>query len=91
MRQKRRYRRTHDGELYQVVTVDGLDGFIVEFTDSCSGCYETNEGYPTGGYAYDEKAQCHVGSGCHECGFTGKRRRREWVPFHPMEALARTG
>jgi hypothetical protein len=91
MIEKRRYRRTNDGHLYLVVTVDGVDGFIVEFTDSCSGCHETIDGYETGDYPYDAKAQCYVGAGCQECGHTGKRRRREWVPFDAMAALARTG
>lgn len=91
MSSNRRFRRTSDGERHLVVTVDGVEGFVVEFTESCSGCHETVEGYETGDYNYDEKAQCYVGAGCDECGFTGKRRRSEWVPFDVMEALARTG
>jgi predicted RNA-binding Zn-ribbon protein involved in translation (DUF1610 family) len=31
-------------------------------------------------YIYDDKAQCHIGIGCHECGYRGKVRRSEWVP-----------
>jgi hypothetical protein len=38
---------------------------------SCSGCHETNEGYETGWYPYSEIFQCHLGSGCHECGGIG--------------------
>ena len=44
------------------------------FTRSCSGCYETEDGHPVGEYEWDEKAKCYKGSGCKECGYTGKRR-----------------
>lgn len=45
-----------------------------EWTTSCSGCLETEDGHPVGSYPWDEKAKCRVGSGCEECGYTGKRR-----------------
>lgn len=38
-----------------------------EWTDRCSGC--SGE--------YHES----VGYGCHECGYTGKRRMAMWVPY----------
>lgn len=37
----------------------------------CSGCHETNEGYPTGHFRYSHTFQCEAGSGCHECGGIG--------------------
>ena len=70
-----------DGSLHKVVELDGVEGYEVEWTDSCSGCYETDEGCPLPGAQYDEKARCHLGMGREECWYTGKRRRREWVPF----------
>lgn len=48
----------------------------VQYTRPCSGCHETNEGYSLGCYEFDEKAGCEKGSGCHECGYTGKRRQK---------------
>ena len=35
----------------------------------CSGCYETNEGYPTG--PYNSVLKCDQGGGCSECGGLG--------------------
>ncbi len=39
-------------------------------------------------YPIDPKAGCHVGAGCHECGYTGKRRDNHWVSFDHDEAMA---
>ena len=66
----------------RVVMHMGLEGFVVRWTDACSGCCELgdygggSEGYPT-----DPKHGCLIGSGCHECGYHGKVRREEWIPF----------
>ncbi len=77
-----RYRVDLDGDRHRVVVVDGRDGFNVRVTTSCSGCYEPGEycgmEYL---YPYDSKAGCRMGNGCHECGYTGKRRQWNWVPF----------
>jgi hypothetical protein len=70
-----------DGKRVKVVEFNGILGHEVAWTDSCSGCYETNEGYAPAGAPFDEKANCHLGSGCHECGYTGKRRSVAWVPL----------
>lgn len=49
---------------------------------SCSGCFEAGEGNSNAhNYPWDRKAQCHIGSGCSECGYHGKVRRAQWVPF----------
>lgn len=78
----RQMRRADDGKLYRVVTFDGMPGFVVRWTSSCSGCLEVGEyGSGEGLYPFDEKAKCHVGAGCSECGFTGKRRQEHWIPF----------
>lgn len=53
---------------------------------SCSGCHETNEGYETGHYPYSPVYQCHVGSGCHECGGIGVT----WEPPIDEAALLRS-
>lgn len=46
-----------------------------EWTTSCSGCFETEDGHPVGDYPYDAKNHCHIGAGCPECGYTGKRKQ----------------
>lgn len=66
----------------------GVEGFEVSFTASCSGCMDFGEaGENLHNYPIDPKSGVHLGGGCDECGYTGKRRRREWVPFDPDEAL----
>lgn len=47
---------------------------LVRWTESCSGCCESIDGQHSG-YKWDDKAKCYVGSGCRECGYTGKRRQ----------------
>lgn len=77
-----RFRRDSEGSLHKVVVVDGVDHFVVRWTDSCSGCFEAGEYCGLAHlYPWDEKAGCSVGSGCRECGYTGKVRRAELVPF----------
>jgi hypothetical protein len=47
-------------------------GYIARWTQPCSGCtpgYEEVGTYPL------------EGNGCHECGYTGKRRQRMWFPM----------
>lgn len=41
------------------------------FVRSCSGCYESNEGYPPKGTTFDKNG-VPLGIGCHECGYKGK-------------------
>jgi len=36
---------------------------------TCTGCHESNEGYPTG--PYSDTLKCHLGGGCFECGGIG--------------------
>jgi hypothetical protein len=64
----------------RIIEIDGVPHETVRWTESCSGCLETNEGVVPAGYEWDEKARCHRGTGCRECGYTGKRRRCELVP-----------
>jgi hypothetical protein len=69
-----RYRVVTDVDGYQqrvkVVMLHGWEGYVVRFTTACSGCVP------------DEENTCPSrGFGCEECGYTGKRRRREWIPF----------
>lgn len=55
---------------------------LVRWVHSCSGCFEGGEYMGNAhNYPYDAKAGCHVGSGCSECGCTGKRRDAQWVPY----------
>ncbi len=80
--ERRVMRRDEDGALHRVVRFDGMDGFVARWTVSCSGCFETGD-YGSGAhlYPFDEKARCHIGAGCSECGYTGKRVHRQWIPF----------
>lgn len=58
-------------------------------TSECSGCFEAGEYMGLAHqYPWDERAQCHVGAGCGECGYTGKRRTEWWIEldlFRVME------
>jgi hypothetical protein len=84
-----RYRRDDDGKRRRVVMFNGQEGFEVWATVSCSGCCEMGEsGGNPNGHDYDPKARCHVGFGCDECGYTGKRRWPYWVPFLTQESAA---
>jgi hypothetical protein len=80
-----RYRTIDDGDgnrtRCKVVLLNGFEGFVVRWTDSCTGCYESEDGHPVGEYDYDSKNHCAIGAGCKECGYTGKSRRVEWLPF----------
>jgi len=51
-----------------------------EWTESCTGCRETEDGQNVGDYPWDSKAGCYIGAGCDECGYTGKRRSGLHVP-----------
>jgi len=53
---------------------------LVRWTDSCSGCYESIDGYNPG-YPTHPKHRCPVGHGCSECGFRGVRRNGFWAPW----------
>ncbi len=44
-------------------------------TTTCTGCFEAGEyGGMAHLYPWDSKNLCRIGSGCEECGYTGKRR-----------------
>lgn len=62
-------------ELYAgPVELDGITEVVADgcgFWNSCSGCYETEDGHPVGSYAYSAVMQCELGSGCSECGGLG--------------------
>jgi hypothetical protein len=53
---------------------------IARWTQTCSGCFNSEDGHPIGEYPKDAKHGCFVGSGCDECGYRGKRRIEMWVP-----------
>lgn len=72
----------------KVVEFGGELGMEVRWTDSCSGCFEFNEGLGLDRYQFDSKAGIYLGHGCEECGYTGKRRQVDWVPL-PNEAVVR--
>lgn len=48
----------------------GEVGEVVSFVDACSGCTEVG----------DYESGPERGGGCHECGYTGRRRQTHFVP-----------
>lgn len=76
---------------FKVVVYQGVEGFEMHWTTSCSGCFESGECMGLAHhYRYDDKAECYVGSGCNECGYTGKRRMSWWTAFDDCKPQART-
>jgi len=63
---------TVDDARFRVVQKDGADGYVVRWTAACSGCSDDRE-----------NVSCNVGSGCSECGYTGKCRNSFWTPLDP--------
>jgi hypothetical protein len=53
------------------VVKEGELCFMASYTIRCSGCTEDSE------YSFSL-----IGSGCRECGYTGKRRINEWQPAY---------
>lgn len=53
----------------------------VSWVESCSGCFETEDGHPVGEYPIHPKHGCHVGAGCEECGHHGVVRHSQWMPI----------
>lgn len=41
------------------------------FWRTCSGCYESEDGYPNGHYPHSDVLGCTLGGGCSECGGLG--------------------
>ncbi len=77
-----RYRADWEGKRRRVVLNEGHEGFVIRWTDSCSGCYEGGEyGGSAHLYPTDPKAGCSIGFGCEECGYQGKVRHSMWFPF----------
>jgi hypothetical protein len=70
-----RYRKDYEGVRRRVYVLEGVEGYHAQWTDACSGCTEVPE--CTSGP--------DRGIGCHECGYTGKRRWRYWFPFDEAE------
>lgn len=62
---------------------------LAEWKDSCSGCYEAGDyGGNSHNYPYDAKAGCRIGAGCEECGYTGKRHEKMWLPVSFRSQIA---
>lgn len=84
-KEKTRYRTIGDDEFgfqrVRVVINDGHEGYIARWTESCTGCFESEDGHPVGDYDWDQKRGCYVGGGCSECGYHGVRRVEYWIPF----------
>lgn len=58
----------------RVVVRHGFEGYIIRWTDTCSGCRVDF-------MEYDEKLRIPIGMGCSECGYTGKRHGGMFMPF----------
>lgn len=58
----------------------------IKWVGSCTGCYESEDGYPCGEYPVHPKHLCYIGAGCDECGYHGVVRQGAWVPyFNPRD------
>jgi hypothetical protein len=73
-------RRLDRRKSYCVISGDVCE--MVSWVDSCSGCFETEDGHPVGEYPMHPVHRCHVGGGCHECGHRGIRRNSQWIPIN---------
>jgi hypothetical protein len=58
------------------------------FWHSCSGCHDTEDGYPTGNYSHSAVFGCALGSGCHECGGLGATWDNNDYSEEPDDAAA---
>jgi hypothetical protein len=85
MKKKRRYAIV-DGRRVLIKPWRGVDGYEVKWTDSCSGCFECEDGHPVGDYPRHPKHGCYIGAGCEECGYHGVTVRRHWVALDAAEA-----
>lgn len=56
---------------------------LASWTAPCSGCAEGIDAS-----RYDLRSGAPKGPGCRECGFTGKRRHRVWVPLCLPDQIA---
>lgn len=63
-----------------VVVHRGWEGHVVRSTASCTGCTEFGDCGSLLLGDVDEGGS-YRGVGCEECGYTGKRRRADWLPF----------
>jgi hypothetical protein len=57
--------------------IDGEVCELAEWSQACSGCYQ----------GYDSAHA--VGSGCDECGHTGRRKHSHWVPRATVDSTAK--
>jgi hypothetical protein len=61
------------------------------YTTTCSGCFEGGDYMGNAhNYTWDSKSQCHIGAGCDECGYTGKRVETVLVPIDHLTHLQRS-
>lgn len=70
--------------------IDGVKHVYINYVSSCTGCHETIDGHPiySNGkrvYEYDIKNNIELGAGCAECGYTGKRRSKFWMPIEETQ------
>lgn len=60
-----------DGKRVRVRYRNKVRGHFIKFTAVCSGCTDERE-----------NVTCYIGGGCYECGYTGKRVQRMWLPLN---------
>jgi hypothetical protein len=56
--------------------IDGEVCELARWSQACSGCYEGHN------------IEHSKGSGCHECGYTGRTREGHWVPIRATKEAA---
>lgn len=54
---------------------------LIKWTGTCSGCFESEDGYPVGDYPVHKKHNCYIGAGCSECGYHGVVKKACWTPY----------
>lgn len=62
------------GEAATPIELQGIKETVADgdgFWRSCTGCHETNDGHPSNGAYFSTTFNCHLGSGCSECGGIG--------------------
>jgi hypothetical protein len=75
------YARLPNGKRVRVVRRLGRLGAELRFVFSCTGCYDSDGGHPTGHYLMHPQHRVWIGAGCGECGYWGIRRVRWWAPM----------
>lgn len=76
--EKRLGRKVNRRKKYRIIDGEVCDHST--YTQTCSGCFNTWEGYDPPGTKYDKNGIA-LGFGCECCGYHGKVRESTWYPI----------